>query len=90
MGGVNPTIQLAAALDRRGISVTVDLDRIRVHIHRREHMVIRPRTEGVTYLLKFIRPVVYAALGSKLLVMTVVADAEVRRASDDGIYGRSG
>jgi hypothetical protein len=47
VGGVNPTIQLAAALDRRGITVSIDLDRIRVHIHGHEQMVIQPRTEGV-------------------------------------------
>ena len=47
MGGVNPTIQLAAALDRRGISVSVDLDRVRVHIQGREKMIIERRTSGI-------------------------------------------
>lgn len=32
MGGVNPTIQLAAALDRRGITVSVDGERINIHL----------------------------------------------------------
>ena len=32
MSGVNPAIQLAAALDRRGISVSVDGERINIHL----------------------------------------------------------
>jgi hypothetical protein len=47
MGGVNPTIQLAAALDRRGITVSIYFDRVKVRFHGHERMVIRPRTEGV-------------------------------------------
>ncbi len=47
MGGVNPTIQLAAALDRRGVTVSIDLDRVHVHIQGRERVIIQPRTEGL-------------------------------------------
>ncbi len=47
MGGVDPTIQLAAALDRRGVSVSIDFDRVRVHLREFKYIVIRPRTEGV-------------------------------------------
>ncbi len=47
MGGVNPTIQLAAALDRRGVAVSIDFDRVRVHLGEFKYIVIRPRTEGV-------------------------------------------
>jgi glycosidase len=47
VGGVNPAIQLAAALDRRGISVSVDLDRVIVHAGRGQRMIIRPRASGV-------------------------------------------
>jgi hypothetical protein len=47
MGGVNPAIQLAAALDRRGIRVSLDLDRVRVHIQAQETMTIKPRTGGI-------------------------------------------
>jgi hypothetical protein len=49
MGGVNPEIQLAAALDRRGITVSVDLDRINIHLGGyREYIVVggwAPRVE---------------------------------------------
>jgi len=47
MGGVNPVIQLAAALDRRGITVSIDGDRVHVHIGPRERMAIRRRAEGI-------------------------------------------
>ncbi len=46
MGGVNPTIQPAAASDRRGVTATIDLDRLRVHIDTGDHMLIKPLTEG--------------------------------------------
>jgi hypothetical protein len=42
MGGVDPALQLAAALDRRGITASTDLDRVRVHLGGyREYIVIR-------------------------------------------------
>ncbi len=47
MGGVDPTIQLAAALDRRGVTVSIDFDRVRVHLGEFKYIVIRPRTKGV-------------------------------------------
>ncbi len=47
MSGVNPTIQLAAALDRRGVTVSIDLDRVRIHLGEFKYIVIKPRTEGV-------------------------------------------
>ena len=46
MGGVNITIQLAAALDRRGVRVSIDLDRVVVHIDGRDKMVIKTQTRG--------------------------------------------
>jgi hypothetical protein len=47
MGGLNPAIQLAAALDKRGITVSIDGDRVHAHIGYRNHMIIKPCTEGV-------------------------------------------
>lgn len=42
MGGVNPAIQLAAALDRRGVTVSIDHDRVRIHLGGyREYIVIQ-------------------------------------------------
>jgi hypothetical protein len=49
MGGVNPGIQLAAALDRRGVTVSVDQARINIHLGRpRQYIVVQgwaPRVE---------------------------------------------
>jgi hypothetical protein len=48
MGGVNPTIQLAAALDRRGVTVSVDVESVRIHIGGyREYIVVQPRASGI-------------------------------------------
>jgi hypothetical protein len=48
MGGVNPTIQLAAALDRRGVTVSVDVDSVRIHLGSyREYIVVQPRASGM-------------------------------------------
>jgi hypothetical protein len=47
VGGVNPVVQLAAALDRRGVTVSVDGDRVRVHLGGFTYIVIKPLTEGV-------------------------------------------
>jgi hypothetical protein len=42
LGGVNPTIQLAAVLDRRGITVSVDGERINIHLGTpRKYIVIQ-------------------------------------------------
>ncbi len=46
MGGVNPTLQLAAALDRRGVTARVQYDRVRVWIENSDHMIIEPATKG--------------------------------------------
>jgi hypothetical protein len=48
MGGVNPTIQLAAALDRRGVTVSVDFENVRIHLGSyREYIVVQPRASGI-------------------------------------------
>jgi hypothetical protein len=47
VGGVNPAIQLAAALDRRGISVSLDYEWVVIHIQGQERIVVGRRTEGV-------------------------------------------
>jgi hypothetical protein len=42
MAGMNRAIQLAAALDRRGVTVSVDLDRVRIHLGGyREYIVVQ-------------------------------------------------
>src|SRR6266487_3378475 len=46
VGGVNPTIQPAAALDRRGVPATIDLDRLRVRIDTGDHTLITPVTKA--------------------------------------------
>jgi len=46
VGGVNPTIQPAGALDRRGVPATIDLDRLRVRIDTGNHMLITPVTKA--------------------------------------------
>jgi hypothetical protein len=46
MGGVNTAIQLAAALNRRGISVSLDQRGVIVHIHLQETMLISPHNRG--------------------------------------------
>lgn len=48
MGGVNPTIQLAAALDRRGVTVSLDGERVLVHLGTyRKYIVVEPRSDAV-------------------------------------------
>jgi hypothetical protein len=48
MGGVNPTIQLAAALDQRGVTVSLDGDRVLIHLGTyRKYIVVEPRSDAV-------------------------------------------
>lgn len=48
MGGVNPMIQLVAALDRRGMTVSIDVDRVLIHLGGyREYLLIQPRSDAV-------------------------------------------
>jgi hypothetical protein len=48
MGGVNPTLQLAAALDRRGITASVEDDRVFIHLGRlREYIVVEGWSDAV-------------------------------------------
>ena len=45
---MNPVIQLAAALDRRGVTVSIDGDWLRVHLGGyREHIIISRQARGV-------------------------------------------
>jgi hypothetical protein len=46
MNGLDPAIQLAAALDRRGVTVTIHREWVRVWLREYEYMVIRPSISG--------------------------------------------
>jgi hypothetical protein len=48
MGGVNQALQLAAALDRRGVSVHVDGERVFIHLGQlRKYIAVEPRSDSV-------------------------------------------
>ena len=46
MNGLDPAIQLAAALDRRGVTVTIHWEWVSVWLGEFKRMVIRPSTSG--------------------------------------------
>lgn len=47
-GRVNPTIQLAAALDRPGVTVSLDGARVLIHLGTyRKYIVVEPRSDAV-------------------------------------------
>lgn len=48
MGGVNPTLQLAAALDRRGVTASVDGQRVFIHLGKlRQYIVVEAHSDAV-------------------------------------------